>query len=289
MRVMERAGASTKMAVARDRPEAGRSRFDGPYLVWGRVIGLPVIAGTMDAVSDEILRRGEAGEGGYVCVANVHMLVTARRDPAFRPVVEQAPMVVSDGRPLVWQLHAQGLGHAEQCYGPDLTVELCRKAATRGMPIFFYGGDDRVRDRMVGELRRRFPEIRIVGAEPAPMLPAEPPLDADLVERVRASGAALVFCALGCPKQEFWMRTHAPHLRPVLLGVGQAFNIIAGTLPDAPRWMRDRGLGWLYRLKTEPGRLWRRYLVTNSLFLGHVGADKVSGLLRRRQGTPEPK
>lgn len=273
------------MAGAREQDGASEGRDAAP-LVWGRVIGLPVIAGTMDAVTDEILRRAATGEGGYVCVANVHMLVTARRDPAFRPVLEGASMVVSDGRPLVWQLRAQGLVHAEQCYGPDLTVELCRKAAERAMPIYFYGGDDQVRDRMVEELRRRFPTIRIAAAEPAPMLPAEPPLDEALAGRIRSSVAALVFCALGCPKQEHWMRAHAPHTGAVLLGVGQAFNIIAGTLPDAPLWMRDRGLGWLYRLKTEPGRLWRRYLVTNSLFLGHLAVDKVSGLFRRRRAAP---
>ena len=251
---------------------------------WSRVIGLPVIAGTMEAVTDAILARAGRAEGGYVCVANVHMLVTARRDPRFRPVVEQAPLVVSDSRPLVWELHRQGLAFAEQLYGPLLMVELCRKAAAEGTPVFFYGGDDEVRDALVSELVRRFPALRIAGAEAAPLLPAEPPLDPALVARIRASGARLVFSALGCPKQEFWMRRHAPELDAVLLGVGQAFNVVAGTLPDAPDWMRARGLGWLYRLAREPRRLWRRYVVTNSLFLGYLARERLSARFRRGAG-----
>lgn len=260
-----------------DQPE----RAVGPGLTWGRVVGLPVIAADMPTVVAEIVGRAERGRTGYVCVANVHMLVTARTERDFRPVLERASLVVSDGRPLVWRLRNRGWTQAQHIYGPALMVELCREAAATGVPVFFYGGDDAQRDALVDQLLDRFPGIRIAGAEAAPMLPRKPAVDPDLVERIRASGARLVFCALGCPKQEFWMQAHAPHLPAMLVGVGQAFGIVAGTLPDAPDWMRERGLGWLFRLRTEPGRLWKRYFVTNSLFIALLARETLTGAARR--------
>lgn len=260
----------------------GEEDSPGPGLTWGRVIGLPVIAAAMPDVVRTIIGQAQRGETGYVCVANVHMLVTARTERDFQPVLDGAALVVSDGRPLVWRLRNRGWTQAQHIYGPTLMVEVCRAAAAQRVPVFFYGGDDAQRDALVRQLHDRFPGIRIAGAEAAPMLPRKPEVDPALVERIKASGARLVFCALGCPKQEFWMQAHAPHLPAVLLGVGQAFGIVAGTLPDAPDWMRERGLGWLFRLKTEPGRLWKRYFVTNSLFLAMLAGETLTGAARRR-------
>jgi N-acetylglucosaminyldiphosphoundecaprenol N-acetyl-beta-D-mannosaminyltransferase len=107
------------------------------------------------------------------------------------------------------------------------------------------------------------------------MLPPQPEVDGALVEKIRRSGARLVFVGLGCPKQEFWMQAHASQLDAVLIGVGQAFAIAAGRMAEAPLWMRERGLEWLFRLVSEPKRLWRRYLVTNSLFIGYVLGEMI--------------
>jgi N-acetylglucosaminyldiphosphoundecaprenol N-acetyl-beta-D-mannosaminyltransferase len=233
---------------------------------WGRVISLPVTVGTPVTVSQEIVRRARRGEGGHVCVANVHMLVEARRDPELRHVLEYAALVISDGLPVAWQLRRQGFAHAQQVRGPDLTVRLCEQAAAAGLPVYFYGGDRSLMAELETTLRARIPALRIAGAEAAPMLPRQPGLDRQLVERIRSSGARLVFVGLGCPKQEFWMHVHGPHLDAALIGVGQAFGIIAGHVPEAPGWMRRAGLEWLFRVISEPRRLWRRYLVTNTLF-----------------------
>ncbi len=127
------------------------------------------------------------------------------------------------------------------------------------------------------------PGLRIVGAEAAPMLPVQPEVDAATAERIRASGAQIVFVALGCPKQEYWMQAYSQHLDAVLIGVGQAFSITAGQLAEAPRWMRDHGLEWLFRLVNEPRRLWRRYLVTNSLFIGLLAWDTLQKLWKRQE------
>lgn len=241
-----------------------------PGLQWGQVIGLPVTVGTMASVSAEIIARARAGAGGQVCVANVHMLVTARSDERLRKVLEQAAMVVSDGTPLVWRLRRSGFREAGQVRGPDLMMQLCTEAAAAGLPVYFYGGDDRLMADLRVALEQHAPGLIVAGAEAAPVLPPCPALDPDIVARIRRSGARIVFVGLGCPKQEFWMAAHRPHLDAVLIGVGQAFGIAAGHLPEAPAWMRRSGLEWLFRLASEPRRLWRRYLVTNSLFLTYL-------------------
>lgn len=224
---------------------------------WGQVIGLPVTVGNMATVSQEIVRMARRRAGGHVCVANVHMLVEARRDPALREVLERAALVTSDGMPLVWQLRRHGFVEAEQVRGPELMVRLCEAAAAEGLPAYFYGGDPGLMAELEVALRRRIPNLRIAGAEAAPMLPRQPTVDAALVERIRRSQARLVFVGLGCPKQEFWMQAYRAHLDAVLVGVGQAFGIAAGRVPEAPTWMRRSGMEWLFRLASEPRRLWR--------------------------------
>jgi N-acetylglucosaminyldiphosphoundecaprenol N-acetyl-beta-D-mannosaminyltransferase len=256
----------SQLAIAAERTAAPAPQA----AVWGRVIGLPVAVGDMASIGGEIIRRAQQGQRGYVCVANAHMLVTARREPAFRDVVERAPLVVSDGAPLVWQLRRQGFAQARQVRGPDLMLSLCERAAEAGVPVYVYGGDEPLIADLLQVLARRAPGLVIAGAEAAPMLPRRPEMDRAAVDRIRRSGARLVLVGLGCPKQEFWMQAHAPHLDAVLIGVGQAFAIAAGRMPEAPLWMRQRGLEWLFRLVREPRRLWRRYLVTNSLFIGYV-------------------
>ncbi len=248
-----------------------------PGLEWGRVIGLPVTVGNPASVAREILRRGRERAGGEVCVANVHMLVEARRDPALRRVLEDAALVVSDGMPVVWRLRRRGFAHAEQVRGPDLTLSLCEQAAAAGLPVYFYGGDRALMAALEAALGARIPALKIAAAEAAPMLPRQPAMDPALVGRIRDSGAGLVLVGLGCPKQEFWMHAHRPHLDAALVGVGQAFGIIAGQVPEAPAWMRRVGLEWLFRLGSEPRRLWRRYLVTNTLFGVFLVREAVAG------------
>jgi N-acetylglucosaminyldiphosphoundecaprenol N-acetyl-beta-D-mannosaminyltransferase len=158
-------------------------------------------------------------------------------------------------------------------------IGLCEAAAAEGLPVYFYGGDQALMAALVDALRRRLPALRIAGAEAAPLLPRQPEPDQATIERIRGSGARLVFVGLGCPKQEFWMQAHRAHLDAVLVGVGQAFGIAAGIVPEAPAWMRRSGLEWLFRLASEPRRLWRRYLVTNTLFAAYVLGDAARGMV----------
>jgi len=246
-----------------------------------RVIGVPVAAGDLDDVAEIVLDAARAGRGGYVCIANVHMATEARRDPALLTAMENALLCASDGMPLVWELRRRG--HvAERVAGPDLMAALCARAAAEGLPISLYGGDEDTLARLRERLGARFPALVVADAEAPPPLPARPGPDPEATARIRASGARLVFVGLGCPKQEFWMAANARGLPAVLLGVGAAFGFLAGTLDRAPPWMQRAGLEWLYRLGREPRRLWRRYLITNSRYLGDLARERLS------RGAPPP-
>jgi N-acetylglucosaminyldiphosphoundecaprenol N-acetyl-beta-D-mannosaminyltransferase len=241
----------------------------------GRVLGFPVTAGTFDGVTSAIYDAAKSGETGYVCVANVHMLTTARHMPSLAEIVEHASFVTSDGMPLVWALKRKGFAGIERVYGPDLTVALCARAEADHVPIYLYGGSETALAAMVAELKRRFPRLRLVGAESPPMLPERPAFDPAVGERIRKTGARLVFVGLGCPKQEHWMAAHVEGIGAMLLGVGAAFDFVGGTVRSAPAWMKRAGLEWLFRLLSEPRRLFKRYLVTNSQFIYYVLRGEV--------------
>jgi exopolysaccharide biosynthesis WecB/TagA/CpsF family protein len=176
-------------------------------------------------------------------------------------------------------LHRAGL--AERVYGPELMLRLCRGAAAAGVSIYLYGGNPEVAEKLRANLTHLCPGLRIAGYEAPPFRPLTPEEDRAVVERINASGAGLVFIGLGCPKQDVFAYEHRDSIRAVQLCVGAAFDFHAGVKPMAPAWMQRRGLEWLYRLIQEPGRLWRRYLVTNSIFLGKLGTAFLSKRRRR--------
>lgn len=247
-----------------------------------RLFGIRLTPAEQAPVLAELLRRAQGQVPGYVCLANVDMLTRARRRPALSATLDEAALVLTDGMPLVWALRRlRGLAGVDRLSGPSLTLTLLAQAEAQGLPVYFYGGSPAELSSLLLQLRHRFPGLQVAGAESPPLLPEEPPEDAAAVVRIRESGARLVFVGLGCPKQEFWMRRHAPRLGAVCLGVGYAFPLLAGTQTRAPAWMQRGGLEWLYRLMQEPGRLWKRYLIGNSQFLGLCLAALPSAVLRR--------
>jgi N-acetylglucosaminyldiphosphoundecaprenol N-acetyl-beta-D-mannosaminyltransferase len=235
------------------------------------LLGVRVDVGNMDDACQQVLAAASARRGGWVCVANVDMLTRARNTPRLLQVMQEALAVTADGMPLVWaQRRLLGRVAAQRVRGPSLVLELCERAQAQGLSAYFYGGMPEEIAPLRDALSSRFPSLQIAGIESPPMLPAEPGLDEATVARINASGAALLFVGLGCPKQEYWMQAQRQQLLPVSLGVGLAFALIAGTKSQAPAWMRNSGLEWLYRLGQEPGRLWKRYLVGNSRFIWYI-------------------
>lgn len=234
------------------------------------VLGAQIDVVTWSEALDRVSAWARARESRVVCICNVHSTVTATQDARFQRVVEQCDLATPDGAPVAWMLRRLGHHGQARINGPDLMWKYCAEAARRGDAIYLYGGAQTTLDALVVRLLGAFPGLRIVGVESPPFRPVTEAEDVATVERINASGAGVVFVSLGCPKQESWMAAHRGRVRAVMIGVGAAFDYHAGTIKRAPQWMQHAGLEWLHRLVSEPRRLWRRYLVTNTLFV--IGA-----------------
>lgn len=226
----------------------------------------------VDATSYEdatwrVLAWARAGESRYVCVANVHMTMEAYDALDFRRIVNAADLVTPDGMPLVWVLRRLGVPGQERVRGPELTLRVCEAAAREGIPVGFYGGTPEALERLVRSLRARSPGLKVAYAYSPPFRALTAEEDARIVDEINASGARILFVGLGCPKQERWMALHKGKVRAVMLGVGAAFDFLAGRVPQAPVWMQRLGLEWFLRLLVEPRRLWRRYAKHNPRFV----------------------
>jgi len=231
------------------------------------ILGTHVDALGWDEALATVLAWADRRESRYVCHANVHAVVTARRDPAFRATLNRADLVTPDGMPLAWLLRWRGFAGQPRLSGPDFMWRFCARAAQHGLPIYLCGGRLGTLQRLTTRLTLAFPGLAVVGAEE---LPFREPTDAECertAARIHAAGAHAVFVGLGCPKQERWMAAQRGRVNAVMFGVGAALDFHAGTAPRAPRWMQHHGLEWLHRLASDPRRLARRYLVTNSLFV----------------------
>lgn len=224
------------------------------------VLGVGISAIDMDMALDEIERWITDGEQHYVCVTGVHGVMESQHDPELRRIHNASGLTTPDGMPLVWAGHRAGATDMRRVYGPDLMLALCERAAARGWRSFFYGGKTGVPEKLAQRLKARFPDLEVVGAYSPPFRPLTVAEDEALVRRLDEAAPDLLWVGLSTPKQERWMAAHAGRVHaPVLLGVGAAFDIHAGTLAQAPSWMQRSGLEWAYRLAREPRRLWRRY------------------------------
>ena len=203
----------------------------------------------------------------YVCICNVHSVITVTRDEQFAKVVSNADMVTPDGAPVAWMMRNLGYADQQLINGPDFMWKYCEQAQYRDESMFFYGSSEQTLSLLQKKILASFPNLKIAGAISPPFRALTPNEDAAIVDQINASGAGVVWVSLGCPKQEFWMSEHRGRINAVMVGVGAAFDYHAGTLTRAPLWMQYNGLEWLYRLVTEPKRLWKRYIVTNTLFI----------------------
>jgi N-acetylglucosaminyldiphosphoundecaprenol N-acetyl-beta-D-mannosaminyltransferase len=201
-----------------------------------------------------------------VTFTNVHMLTEGYRSPWFHAIHSQMDLNCPDGTPLVWLGRLQGKQVTRVC-GPEFMLAFCANASHANLHHFFYGGRDGVAERLIAKLKLQNPLLEVAGCYAPPFRAISPEEDNLIVNRINDSGADIVWVSLGCPKQEIWIHEHRDKLRaPVLIAVGLAFDIIAGDKTRAPKFLRDAGLEWLYRLMQEPARLGSRYLKSNSLF-----------------------
>ena len=232
------------------------------------VFGVGVSVLTMDqavaAIIDAATKRGSLA----VSALAVHGLMTAVQDPDMRLAVEQIDIVTPDGQPIRWALNLlHGVGLAERVSGPYLMRHLCARAAAEGIPIYLFGSTEETCAKLAERLQETYPGLIIADIQPDRFREATPEEDEADVRRMNKSGAGLIFVGRGCPRQEIWVAAHRGRVNAAMIAVGAAFDFVAGSITHAPAWMQRAGLEWLWRVSSEPRRLWKRYLTTNTAFL----------------------
>lgn len=231
------------------------------------VIGAPIDALDWPQTITRIYGWAAAQESRVVCICNAHSVVTARQDLNFDDVIRNADMATPDGAPVAWLMKRLGAVNQARINGPDLMWKYCAHAEKTGESMYLYGASDATLEALLKALKSSFPKLHIVGAYSPPFRALTREEDDAIIQEINNSGAGVVWVSLGCPKQEKWMQEHRGKINAVMVGVGAAFDYHAGTIKRAPLWMQRHGLEWLHRLMSEPRRLWKRYLITNSLFI----------------------
>ncbi|HVW83685.1 MAG TPA: WecB/TagA/CpsF family glycosyltransferase [Bryobacteraceae bacterium] len=241
------------------------------------LLGMRVDATTYADAARRIVDRSSSDAGGYVCAASAHMVMEALDSENFRSAVNGAALVTADGMPLVWSLRMLGVRGASRVYGPRLMEEVLGAAERAQTPVGLYGGTPEVLAKLQDTCRGRFPLLRIAYAWAPPFRPLTPDEERKVIGDINRSGARILFVGIGCPKQEYWMARNQESLASVAIGVGAAFDFLAGVKKQAPPWMQRLGLEWLFRLMTEPRRLWRRYLKTVPRFALFMSYRLITG------------
>lgn len=203
----------------------------------------------------------------YVCISNVHMCMETFDSNDYQKVINNADIVVPDGKPLVWAQKLLGHRKAEQVRGTDLTLALCEMASEKGVPVGFYGSTLDVLEKINYTLKNDFSNLNITYSFSPPFRNLLASEDKKIVDEINASNVKILFVGLGCPKQEIWMADHKDVLQCTMIGIGAAFDFIAGNKKNSTGWMQSMGLEWLFRLYSEPKRLWKRYLKHNPRFI----------------------
>jgi N-acetylglucosaminyldiphosphoundecaprenol N-acetyl-beta-D-mannosaminyltransferase len=230
--------------------------------------GVTIVNTTMDEAVRWILARARSGERTRVAFVNPDCLNIAYRHDDYRAVLRGATRVLPDGIGIHLGCRLLGVGLAANVNGTDLFPRLCQQLAGSGLKLFLLGGRPGVAAAAASAMQRRYPGLLIAGARPGYFSPAE---EEGVVAAVNRSGADILLAGLGVPRQELFLARHEQSLTPaVCMGVGGLFDFYSGRIPRAPLWVREIGLEWLWRLAQEPGRMWRRYLIGNPLFLYRV-------------------
>jgi len=244
-----------------------------------KILSLSVDHLGFDNAMQKVLTWGASHTPSYVCFANVHMVIEAHKDPAFLQQLDNATLVVADGKPVAaackWLYGKQ----QERIAGMDFMPRLLEAAAAKKLGVFLYGSSEDMLEALKNTIKTQYPGCQVVGAISPPFRPpTAEEKEADIMA-INKSGAHIVMVSLGCPKQEKWMASNYKSINAVLLGLGGAFAVTAGQQKRSPKWMQRAGLEWLHRLLQDPRRLFKRYFITNSLFIWLLG----KALIKRKR------
>lgn len=237
--------------------------------------GVPIANTSMDEALDWMVGRVQEKAPALVAFVNPDCLNIAYRHPEYHKILTHATRVLPDGIGIKLGCRLLGVELRENVNGTDLFPRLCERATREGLGLFLLGARPGVADAVAAEMQRRYPGLRIAGTRDGYFGADELP---GVLDQINQSGADFLLVAFGAPRQELWLAEQADHLTPtVRLGVGGLFDFYSGRIPRAPQWMREIGMEWVYRLMQEPGRLWRRYVIGNPLFLYRVWRQRLKG------------
>lgn len=240
------------------------------------VLGVEISAVNIPRAVAQIDRWIENRQPNYVCITGVHGVMESQGNVELKKIHNKAGMATPDGMPMVWINRLRGNSNVRRVYGPDLMRAICKEGVAKGHKHFLYGGGDGLADLLAQKLREAYPGIQIVGTYTPPFKPLTPQEDRKIIDIINASGADIVWVGLSTPKQEYWMSSHVGKVdAPVMVGVGAAFDFLAGLKKQAPPWMQKIGMEWFYRMVSEPKRLWKRYCKNNPLFCLYLAMEML--------------
>lgn len=229
------------------------------------------------SATDVIIEQATHRKSFGVSALAVHGLMESRRNEAIRKYVSQIDMIVPDGKPVQWALNAfNKTGLKDRVYGPDLTRHVLKAAGDQQLRVYLYGSTASTLERLVNYIPQAFPGVTICGVHVDRFRDATPEEDAQDIRKINESGANIVLVGRGCPRQEIWVSQHLGQIDAVMMAVGAAFDYFVGNIKRPPAWMQQAGLEWFFRLVQEPRRLFKRYAITNSLYIYYVLRQAVT-------------
>ncbi len=280
--------ATNRDLTVQDRPVGVSRNF--PAHIGKRkvhsIIGVDIAVLDYAEACEAIIAAAAMKRSLTVTALAVHGVMTGVLSIDHRSRLNALDMALPDGQPVRWALNlVYRAGLRDRVYGPNLMLRVCAQAESLGLSVGLYGNRSEVLEDLRLNLQVRFPRLRLAAIIPSRFGRVSPDVQAELAQSLRATGADLMFVGLGCPRQEVWLFENRARLDMPLIAVGAAFDFHAKRAAQAPRWMQDSGLEWLFRLYHEPRRLWRRYVLLNPLFLCLL-ALQLLGLNRSRSVEP---
>lgn len=251
-----------------------------------RLFNLDISLISYESCVKVIIDRARRNQSGYCCFVNAHVSIEAN-DLKFANMVNRSLLSVSDGMSLVFALRFLYGIRQDRIAGMDMIYSVLDECNQKSLRVFIFGGAASAQQAFEQRIESEYPGIEVAGKICPPFGPIDSYDNDSICEAINASGAQVVFVCLGCPKQEEWMARYSHRVNAVMLGIGGAMPVFSGQVARAPLWMQRGGLEWLFRLMAEPRRLWKRYFVTNSLFIYQALKQKLSFIGESRSYTPE--
>jgi exopolysaccharide biosynthesis WecB/TagA/CpsF family protein len=254
------------------------------------ILGVLVDAVDYEAAVDRIVRAAQSSRPYAVTALAVHGVMTGVESVEHRHRLNKFDLITPDGMPVRWAINLLYRDKLpDRVYGPNLTRYVCDACESLGLPIYFYGSTQKVIDELKVNALKRWPGLKIAGAEPSKFRHTTPEEKSEIVERIKASGAKVTFVGLGCPRQEVFAYEYRNELRMPVLAVGAAFDYLAGNTREPSPMIQGIGLQWFVRLIQEPRRLWHRYLVLNPIFATRLLLQAFGAWHPDPRATRQPK